>query len=112
MYRLLSLGARGARLVCADGGGEKFGRIELGGAGFRRLARVEGFDQRVDHVFSVRPAQGRMCHRADGAVGAAGRLSPLVLSVAYVAIVAPPQGNCPANPAWGATRPGCISPVP
>ena len=37
----LGLGARRTRLVGADGGGQKFGRIELGGAGFRRFG-VEG----------------------------------------------------------------------
>ena len=40
MHRRFGLGARRARLVGADGGGQEFGRIEFGGAGFRR--RVSG----------------------------------------------------------------------
>jgi hypothetical protein len=35
VHRRLGLGARWTRLVRTDGGGEEFGRIELGGARFR-----------------------------------------------------------------------------
>jgi hypothetical protein len=69
MHRSFRFGARGARLVGADGGGQKFGGVEFGRTGFRKLevgrpsirrlnfgrfAWAEGFDQRV-HVNSVRP---------------------------------------------------------
>ena len=37
LHRRFGFGARRTRLVGADGGGQEFGRIELGGAGFRRF---------------------------------------------------------------------------
>ncbi len=86
---VLGFGARRARLVRADRGGQKFGWVQLGRAAFRNLrfrlfcvrrldirrpavrsfAWAEGFDQCV-HVNSVRPvSNGPECHRQTGRPG-------------------------------------------
>src|SRR3954464_10053942 len=62
LHRLLGLGARRARLVGADGGGEEFARIKLRraavGLPVRGLVGADGFDD-SGHVYSVRRPCGR-----------------------------------------------------
>src|SRR6202012_785566 len=68
LHRRFGLGTRRARLVGANRGSQEFGRIELGGPGFRRLGFwAEGLDQGV-HVNSVRPVTNETgVSPADGA---------------------------------------------